>query len=299
MSMAFTVLRGRWGLAITLLFWLAMAPAGAQNLVTNGSMTGPKGQIMVVPGWTGVTATPDTNDANGPLQTSPGYIWFGGVPVASPDGGTWQNAFSTESFSQTVTGLTVGRQYVFSYHYASQGIYDPTWGTGPFVTPDVPNVVITGATGYVNPGAPSALFAWNTYTGTLTATSTSITILMRGPVNFAGYMAYDGVVLRAAVSDLAITKTSNLPTVMSGQPVEFTLSVTNNGPFAANGARVHDPALPGLACTALTCQATGGAACTASPTIASLQASPGLDIPVLPSGGGVTLQLTCTVTASP
>lgn len=99
-------------------------------------------------------------------------------------------------------------------------------------------------------------------------------------------------------TDVAITKTASAATVATGAPVIFTLTVTNSGTHAADGARVLDPAVADLACTAVTCTGAGGATCPASPTVAGLQTSPGLAIPVLPAGGSVSLLLTCTVTAT-
>jgi len=92
--------------------------------------------------------TPDLNGATGILHCSPGWVWWGGTPVASPDGGTWQNVWRIENFAQTVYGLTVGMTYYFRYYYTSQGI-----STGPPAAPVVhpypPDVTILGATGCI------------------------------------------------------------------------------------------------------------------------------------------------------
>jgi uncharacterized repeat protein (TIGR01451 family) len=383
---------------------LSALPAGAQELIDRGSMTSAEGADVTAPGWTKDTLTPDVNDANGPLLTTPGYVWAGGTPVVSPDGGTWQNVFGAEAFRQTVNGLTVGRRYRFRYYYAAQGISNPSF---THTTPLPHTLVVTGMTGYTAPGAPPTLFAWNTYSGILTASATSATFLFRGGmVDMGGYIAYDGIslvpvtaiqlqktwegatlndrvrvngtgltpldstagtanetdsgtvdyvvtgssitltetfltgsasnylstltctgnsvplsgpsanVLTVAaadtnivctfrntgrVTDVRIAKTRNLATVVSGQPVQFTLTVTNAGAAPAGGTVVDDPAVTGLDCTAAslpapTCSATGGAVCPSPLTAAGLQA--GVTIPTLPGGSVVTVGLTCTVTAS-
>ena len=103
-----------------------------------------------------------------------------------------------------------------------------------------------------------------------------------------------------AVADLRIEKTANAGTVASGQDVTYTLAVANDGPAAADGARVTDPAVAGLDCSTatVTCgSAAGGAVCPASPTIAALQGA-GLVIPTLPAGSSLEIALTCTVTAT-
>lgn len=103
------------------------------------------------------------------------------------------------------------------------------------------------------------------------------------------------------ITDLSIAKVAVSNPAITGGPATFTLTVTNNGPSAADGAMVNDPAVAGLDCLAAglpapTCSATPGASCPTSLTAAVLQA--GASIPLLPSGGVITIGLTCNVTAS-
>lgn len=102
-------------------------------------------------------------------------------------------------------------------------------------------------------------------------------------------------------TDISILKTVAADPVVSGGQAQFTLVVTNHGPMAADGATLRDPAMAGLDCTtaglpAPTCSATPGTTCPSPLTAAGLQA--GLPVPTFPSGGVVTLGLTCSVTAS-
>ena len=173
--------------------------ASAQNLIVDGSMEGGiQRSDTVAPGWFRYGPeqpnlnTPDLNGATGIVHCSPGWVWWGGTPVASPDGGTWQNVWRIENFAQTVYGLTIGMTYYFRYYYASQGI-----STGPpsagALHPYPPDVTIIGATGYTNPSA-SNLFEWSTYSGSLVATADSITIICSEGL-YDGYIAYDGFYL--------------------------------------------------------------------------------------------------------
>jgi len=100
--------------------------------------------------------------------------------------------------------------------------------------------------------------------------------------------------------DLSIVKTVTPDTVVTGDSVTYTLEVGNAGPLAGDGAIVHDPAVAGLDCSSavLTCSATGGAQCPASPTISGLQGA-GLTIPALPVGATVHIEFSCIVTAAP
>lgn len=113
--------------------------------------------------------------------------------------------------------------------------------------------------------------------------------------------------VRNAQADLRLTKT-NTPgvngevdqaadTVTSGTTTSYSLTVSNLGPDAANGAVLADPAPTGLTCTTASCTAAGGAACpaaTGAALVAALQGA-GVAIPTLPNGGSVTIVLTCTV----
>lgn len=101
-------------------------------------------------------------------------------------------------------------------------------------------------------------------------------------------------------ADLAITKSASVSSAVNGGSVEYTIVVTNNGPDAGDNAVVNDPVVPGIDCNAatLSCEAGGGAACPASPSIAQLQGA-GLPIPTLPDGGQVTLRMTCTLSTPP
>ncbi|MBU6438134.1 MAG: DUF11 domain-containing protein, partial [Betaproteobacteria bacterium] len=62
-------------------------------------------------------------------------------------------------------------------------------------------------------------------------------------------------------ADLQITKTDNKGVTTPGATNTYVITLTNNGPGAANGAVVTDPAATGLSCTAVSCAASGGAVC--------------------------------------
>ena len=67
------------------------------------------------------------------------------------------------------------------------------------------------------------------------------------------------VVLNA---NLSITKSNGANAVVAGNPFNYTIVVSNAGPAAAPGARVSDPVVPNLSCTAVSCGgAQNGAQC--------------------------------------
>lgn len=110
-----------------------------------------------------------------------------------------------------------------------------------------------------------------------------------------------------ARADLSVTKT-NTPglngnvdqaadTVTSGTSTTYTITLRNNGPGAANGTVITDPATASLTCTTASCAAAGGAACpaqTGAALVSALQGA-GATVPTLPVGGTATFILTCQV----
>lgn len=100
-------------------------------------------------------------------------------------------------------------------------------------------------------------------------------------------------------ADLAITKSNSGTSLVSGTQTTYQIVVTNLGPNAAPGAVVTDVPSAGLSCTApVACTAGNGALCpgnVASGSVPAASLLAGVAIPVLPSGGVVTLQLTCDV----
>ncbi|MDO9358470.1 MAG: hypothetical protein Q7T70_05730 [Polaromonas sp.] len=104
------------------------------------------------------------------------------------------------------------------------------------------------------------------------------------------------------VTNLSITKSNGVNGVVAGSTVSYTLTAANNGPTAADGARIYDPVTPGLSCTAApTCVASAGATCPAGLTAAQVQnplAPTGVAIPTFGGGSTVTITMTCGVTAS-
>jgi uncharacterized repeat protein (TIGR01451 family) len=185
----------------------------------------------------------------------------------------------------------------------------------PDITASVPATLDTGATvgvsATVSGGTPGYSFQWTSSCGGTfsapTAASTTFTapavatatpcILRVIVTDSCNRLSFDASPVQILpVADVAVTKTDGTTTAVSGGSTTYAIVVTNAGPSAAGGAIVTDPSALGLTKTGLTCSASGGAACPASPTPAQLEA--GLAIPTLPSGGSVTFTLTVAVTAS-
>ncbi len=80
--------------------------------------------------------------------------------------------------------------------------------------------------------------------------------------------------------------------VAPGQPLSFTIVVTNKGPAAANGAIITDPAIPFYTVSnpVVCVGTTGGASCPAPLTVAALQGS-GMTVATFPAGATITLRI--------
>ncbi|SFV26419.1 MULTISPECIES: DUF11 domain-containing protein [unclassified Pseudoxanthomonas] len=103
-------------------------------------------------------------------------------------------------------------------------------------------------------------------------------------------------------ADLQVVKTASKDPVMAGEVVDFSLTVTNNGPRDAMNVLLSDAPGAGLDCfapsTTATCSASGGASCP-SPTIAvSTLLGGGITLPALPVGGQAVVTVRCMVTAT-
>lgn len=98
---------------------------------------------------------------------------------------------------------------------------------------------------------------------------------------------------------LVATKSNGTAQVSSGATTTYVITVSNQGPAAADGTRVSDPVATGLGCTAVACSGAGGATCPPAPvSLAQMQSPAGLLISGFPAGSTATFSLTCTVTAS-
>ena len=98
-------------------------------------------------------------------------------------------------------------------------------------------------------------------------------------------------------ASLVITKTDGKAITSSGSTNSYVVTLTNNGPSAANGAVVTDVVGAGLNCpgaTLVTCTPSSGATCSAGPFNIGNLTGAGIAIPTLPVTGSVQLTYACT-----
>jgi uncharacterized repeat protein (TIGR01451 family) len=123
------------------------------------------------------------------------------------------------------------------------------------------------------------------------------------PANNAGTVT----VTVSLLANLSVTKNNGTSTLVAGSTTAYTVTFSNGGPSAANGALIKDAASAGLQCTSVTCSAnTGGASCPSSMlplgtvvlTGATNFFGTGETIGTFPANSSVTLIVNCSVTAT-
>ncbi len=137
--------------------------------------------------------------------------------------------------------------------------------------------------------------AWSCTGGNVSADTLTLTDV------HAGQAIVCTITNTARVADVAVVKSTAAGSSVSGELRDFTVTVSNNGPTAADGTLVSDTPGAGLSCPAsgnpITCSASGGAACPGAAALSGL-VSGGVAVPALPVGGTVTFTIPCQVTAT-
>ncbi len=172
---------------------------------------------------------------------------------------------------------------------------------GQCVTP--PSVVELQSGTFALPALASGQTYRLSVTATVTAVSGSVTntATIAAPAGTSdpdgtNNSAADTDTVNAAPSaDLSITKTDGTAAVTSASATTYTLVVTNSGPSGVTGAVLADPAVAGLAKTAVACASTPGQ-CVTPPSVVELQSGT-FALPALASGQTYRLSVTATVTA--
>lgn len=192
-------------LMISPFLFITTLTAFGQNMFVNGSMNG-KPTIScdgnmngtVPDGWVITASSPDVN--------SPSKAPIGGCtrwltkPVPSPNGESFESIISfggqngsSEGFAQTISGLTAGRQYIFSYYWANT----PTL----YNNAALPAITVSGVESNValNPTTSSAPWKWNEHTVVLTAKDSVATFDFRAVSSNQDitYTSFDGISLIA------------------------------------------------------------------------------------------------------
>jgi uncharacterized repeat protein (TIGR01451 family) len=239
-----------------------------------------------------------------------------------PAAGTWATtgSMATARFSATASFLSNGKVLVAGGNsdgatsLASTELFDPgsgIWSSGgSLATPRyshtaalLPDGKVLVAGGFLGVYSLASAEVYDPVGGTWAVTVSmpqrreghSATTLTDGHVLVAGDTTDGSTLLfeTLPVADLSITKTDGQVTASPGQTVNYTITGSNLGPTAVNGATVSDTVPASLTGAQWTCVSAGGATCTAGPTSGSIN-----DTVNLPLGGTVTYTLSGQVAAN-
>ncbi|MEM9065744.1 MAG: hypothetical protein AAGB51_09680 [Planctomycetota bacterium] len=178
---------------------LALASNSHAQVLINGSLTGPPTVGSVPTGWSVWTNTPDTVDLPGPFNNT-GTPW-----TASPDGGTFvrggASTATSESFSQIVTGFSVGQTYQIDFFTTNLGFYSPT--SGAWIGADgywdfhIDGAMYASSTVLSKPTASTDSIVWNTESFTFVAANAVLELgfaaRLSGSGSVISYMGIDGI----------------------------------------------------------------------------------------------------------
>ncbi|TQM05688.1 putative repeat protein (TIGR01451 family) [Pseudoxanthomonas sp. 3HH-4] len=202
---------------------------------------------------------------------------------------TWVNAAINDTAALSATGGATNATLSSTANSASET------DTGSAVQVVPGNVITLGETLGAGNARTYTAGAWSCTGGSLSGNTLTLTSA------HAGQAIICTIINTARVADLSVVKSTASGPSLSGALRNFTVTVSNAGPSAADGALVSDTPGGGLSCPAagnpITCSASGGAACPGAAALPSL-VSGGVAVPVLPAGGLVTFIVPCQVTAT-
>jgi uncharacterized repeat protein (TIGR01451 family) len=269
-------------------------PAATGNLVNMATVFVGAGQTDPVPANNSAT---DTNTSNpqtnlGITKTDGSATYIAGNPIvytitvsnAGPSHATGVSV--TDAIPVAITGTTIncvasgtascGTNASAGNNLSFTGVNIPA-GAGNFLTITVNGTVNSAATGNL--------------------VNTALVIVGAGqtdPVS-TNNSAID-INLPNAQTDLGITKTDGSATYVAGNPIAYTIVVSNTGPSDAIGASVTDPIPAAITGTTINCVASGTASCGTNASAGNNLSFTGVNIPV---GAGNFLTITASGTVSP
>ena len=110
--------------------------------------------------------------------------------------------------------------------------------------------------------------------------------------------AFNGTSTIPVTTNLSITKTNAVTTLVAGQTTSYAITVNNNGPASADGTTVRDPVNAGLSCTSVACSASGGAICPSPPIVISTFQGAGVSLDTFSASSSMVFNLVCGVTGT-
>jgi uncharacterized repeat protein (TIGR01451 family) len=287
----------------------ALAPAATYALDVSAQVTIPFGVVantasvaMPVGVIDAVPANDSATDVDVINASPPGSVDVGigvddGVTVVNPGAPvtytiTVNNAGASNAVGVAVNDVFPAELGTVAWNCAAflGGLCPETAGTGDIdATVNLPagSFVVFTVTGTLSPGA----------SGTLVDTATATVLATDTDTQPANNTATDTDTITPVVvsADLGVAIDDGVTTVTSGTATSYTVTVVNNGPSPVTGAILADPAVAGLAKTAIACAAVPGQ-CVTPPTVSELESAT-FALPALAPAQTYAIVVTANVSA--
>lgn len=286
------------------------AASGSGNLSFAGGYTMAPGGVLTFT-ITGTVATTSTCGATVSNTASANFSATDGFADIDPSNNSASATFTVQCPSLTVSKVSVDGVGTFGFTgtngIQSHSITTSTAGTA--VAGATQTLTAAGVATTITEAVPPAPFELRSVacTGLGTGGTATVDLATRSVTLDAQATSTAGPISctftnETRKTDLSVVKTASPTSAISGSIVDFSLTVTNNGPLDAPNVLLSDAPGAGLDClspsSTAVCTASGGASCP-SPTVAvSTLLGGGITIPTLPVGGQVVVTLRCTVTAT-
>jgi uncharacterized repeat protein (TIGR01451 family) len=207
-------------------------------------------------------------------------------------------------WSQSVSGLIVGRNYTWLYYGSNAAAVGNAGTNSPqiqFRTVAGTVTATLGATEPFNTEPAATSDTWTLKQRSFAATDTNMTLQLWDTQNLSNRdeFAVTQIILRECRPnvDVSVGKTNGVNQVTALGTTAYVITVGNAGPGDADNVTVRDPIAIGLNKTAVICAPSGsGAACPPLVNVSGIE-GPGLVIPTLPVGTTVVFTVTANVTA--
>lgn len=286
------------GQAATVTFQVSVAANASGTLTNTASVTPPVGTTDLVPGNNSSSVAVNVNlvadmaitKTTANLTPNAGSTFTYTIVVGNNGPSAVTNATWTDTLP---AGLGTITNIVSTGSITAAGAGSTISGTSTLAAGQVATVTFQVS---VAPGA----------TGTLTNTA-SVSPPAGTTELAAGNNSSSVGISVGQVANLSVTKNDGTTSAVAGGTTAYTITYSNGGPSAANGAVVKDVVSAGLVCTTVTCTATTGSASCPSSLLpqgsvvlsgATNFFSTGETIGIFPANSSVTLVVNCNVTAT-
>ncbi len=264
----------------------AMPYAAAKEIHSTGAASGTIANFAAAPNNKAIVSFKVTvNNITAPATSISNFATYSGTGIPATNTNTVTNAVLADlSLTKTVSNATpnVGSNVTFTVTVTNAG---PSNATGVVVGDQLPSgysfvsatpsqgsvsgtVAVVWTVGTLNNGASAniqivaTVLGSGVYTNTAQVTASNLSDPDSTPNNNIAAEDDQASVTAAPQADLSIDKTDNRAGITAGSIMNYTLTVTNNGPSSANGATISDPAAANLTkLLILSCTSAGSAVC--------------------------------------